>query len=201
MTTNQTITIIGQVVAQPEDKFNDNKHFLTKCEMSSENMGNIKCDLYIDKPPTLAAIAQEIKNDWESYQSGVDNRRFWKITYEPKIKQKNGETYTNNEVKHAQTVSAPSAPNPAPTPAPVTKAPQAPPNDQRSDIRRAVAFKGAIDAAPSLEDIRRSLAGITEDKTRLTQASIFKLADTVSLLTDAFDLILLRQFMAGSEDA
>jgi len=199
MTTNQTITIVGKIVAEPQDRFNDNKHFLTKCEMSSENMGNIKCDLYIDKPPTLAAIAQEIKNDWESYQSGVDNRRFWRITYEPKTKQKNGETYTNNEVKHAQTVSAPSAPGPAPTPTPVASAPQAQANDQRSDIRRAVAFKGAIDAAPSLEDIRRSLAGITEDKERLTEASIFEMARLVNKLTNDFDLILANEFGSDSD--
>jgi hypothetical protein len=167
--------------------------WLAKISISNTSGGEVELGFRLPKMDTVVA---ELRKE---SALPIETRRLWTFDYQEELS-KDGR-FTNLYVVNAvvREGAAPSAPNPAPTPTPVASAPQAQANDQRSDIRRAVAFKGAIDAAPSLEDVRRSLAGITEDKERLTEASIFEMARLVNKLTNDFDLILANEFGSDSD--
>jgi hypothetical protein len=190
-----TQKINGQVSgrAMSDASFVGSPAWLAKISISNTSGGEVELGFRLPKMDTVVA---ELRKE---SALPIETRRLWTFDYQEELS-KDGR-FTNLYVVNAvvREGAAPSAPNPAPTPTPVASAPQAQANDQRSDIRRAVAFKGAIDAAPSLEDVRRSLAGITEDKERLTEASIFEMARLVNKLTNDFDLILANEFGSDSD--
>lgn len=188
-----TQKINGQVSgrAMSDASFVGSPAWLAKISISNTSGGDVELGFRL---PKMESVVAELSQE---SALPLENRRLWTFDYQEELS-KDGR-FTNFYVVNAvvREGAAPSAPNPAPTPTPVAKAPQAQPNDPRSaDIRRAVAFKGAIDKAPSLEDIRRSLSATitTEDKERLTEASIFEMARLVNKLTNDFELILSNEF-------